>query len=91
MSDDRQGPTPVREDGKQNPILALESRPSSLTGISFWLVLAYKQHSFEALLPADFFAMEDTERDLVIAKEAGELKRKLRPILEAEDRLVIPV
>ncbi len=79
---------PVRDDGKLNPTLSLESRPSAFTGISFWLVLAYRHHVFETQLPPDFFGMDDTGRDLVIAKEAGALKARLAPILDAEDRLV---
>lgn len=91
MKTDHNGLQSVPPDGKLNPILALESRPSKITGISFWLVLAYKEHTFEALLPADFFGMDDASRDLVIAKEAEQLRLRLKPILDSEDRLVIPV
>ncbi len=73
---------------KSGPTLRLESRPSKLTGISFWLVLAYKEHSFERYLPENFFGMDDDSRDLVIAREADALRKQLRPILLAEDRCV---
>ena len=76
-------------DEKPKPIMALESRPSQFTGISYWLVLAYKDHHFEAMLPADFMGLDETARDLVVAKEGAALRDKLRPILLAEDRLTV--
>jgi hypothetical protein len=82
---DHNGLQAVPSDGKLNPIMALEQRPSRLTGISFWLVLAYKDHVFEELLPEDFMGMDEVGRDLVIARAGQILKDKLRPILLAED------
>lgn len=78
-------PTPVRNDGKKNPIMAIETRPSSLTGISWWLVLAYLDHAFEEPLPPDFPAMDETQRNLTILPIAERLRQRMKPILDAED------
>ncbi len=87
---ERHGLQAVPEDGKLNPVMVLESRPNNITGFAFYLILSYKEFHEERILPADFFAMDDTDRDLLIMKVAGEMKRRLAPILEAEDRLVVP-
>lgn len=75
----------VPEDGKLKPIMAIETRPSPLTGIGWWVVLAYKEHHFEEMLPPDFPAMDETMRNLTILPVAERLRLKLKPILEAED------
>jgi hypothetical protein len=83
----------VPEDGKLNPIMSLETRPSAFTGFSWWLVLVYKDHYDEKMLPPDFGGMDEATQGLVIAPLAEEMRVKLRPILIAEDhesRLVIP-
>lgn len=75
----------VPKDGKLNPLLALESRPSQFTGISYWLVLTYYDHQFDEMLPPDFMGLEQEKRDELVAAAAERLRAKLRPILEAED------
>lgn len=82
----------VPPDGHPKPTLQLEQRPSLVASISpgaspicFWLVLSYKEHKFERMLPEGWMAMDDAGRDLVIADAAGELQRQLRPIIVAED------
>ena len=70
-----------------NPLMAIESRPSALvsTGFSFWMVMAYKEHVFEEMLPHDFMAVDQrvAEEYAHIARE--KLEARLRPILWAED------
>lgn len=73
--------------------MELESRPSLVGGlhpsaspISFWLVLRYKAHTFERLLPEGFTGWDDASRDIAIAEAGEELRKQLRPILVAEDR-----
>jgi hypothetical protein len=82
---DHNGLQVVPEDGKLNPLLILEQRPSRITGIAFWLVLSYRDFHEERILPEGFMGWDEASRDLAIAKLAAEMRQKLRPILEAED------
>lgn len=93
MTDDRHRPRPIPEDGHPKATMELEQRPSLVASlspgaspISFWVVLRYKHHVFDRMLPDGFMGMDDAARDLVIADAAGELQRQLRPIMLAEDR-----
>lgn len=85
LNEDRNGIQAVPKDGKLNPLMAIESRPSSLTGFSIWLVLSYKEHQFSEMLPPDFMAMDEAMQSFAVLPAADILKKKLRPILEAED------
>lgn len=75
---------------KLNPVMAVESRPSTLTGISYWLVLTYRDFHEERLLPPDFMGLDQDAQNLAVLPLAEEMRKKLAPILEAEDRLVVP-
>lgn len=66
--------------------LRYETRPSQYTGFSHWLVLTYKDHSFEEILPVDYPAMTDLRQNRESERVANLLKGKLRPILLREDR-----
>lgn len=70
---------------KPNPLMAIESRPSSFTGVSWWVCLAYKEHHFEEMLPPDLMGMADEERNAVVEIARKKLKARLKPILIAED------
>ncbi len=83
---DRNGLQAIPDDGKLNPVMVLEQRPSAITGIAFWLILSYKDFHEERILPEGFMGWDETSRDLAIAKIGAEMKAKLRPILLAEDR-----
>lgn len=73
--------------------LMLEQRPSLVSSlsanaspISFWLILKYKDHSFERLLPEGFMGYGEEDRNIAIAGVAEELRKQLAPILVSEDR-----
>lgn len=74
---------------KPSPVMTVESRPSQFTGISFWLTLTYKEFHEERMLPPDFMALDPDTQGLVIAPLAEEMRKKLKPILDHEDRLVL--
>ncbi len=76
---------------RPKPVLSIESRPSQFTGISLWLVLEYRDFHEERMLPRDFMALYPDDQDKAVAPLAEEMRKKLAPILEAEDRLVIPI
>lgn len=80
----------VGKSGATNPVLTLESRPSSVAGavIRFWLVLRYKAWVGERVLDDAFMGYSDTDRDIMLAKVGGELKAELLPLIQAEDRMV---
>jgi hypothetical protein len=81
----------VGKSGATNPVMTLESRPSQLHGavIRFWLVLRYKAWKGERLLDDNFMAYSDADRDIMLAKVGGELRKELLPLIEAEDRMVL--
>lgn len=90
---DRHGLHSVPADGHPKATMELEQRPSLVMGlspsaspISFWLILRYKEHKFERLLPDGFMGMDDVGRDLAIAEVAEGLRAQLAPIMIAEDR-----
>lgn len=68
-----------------DPVISVETRPSVYTGFSFWVVLTYKEHSFEELLSATFPGLSEEEQDREVLHAATRLGDQLRPILEAED------
>lgn len=70
---------------KPKPIMAIETRPSTLTGISWWVVLSYKEHNFQAMLPPDFGGMEIEAQNFAVLSAVEPLRKKLAPILIAED------
>ncbi len=70
---------------KPNPIMAFETRPSNLTGFSWWIVLSYKEHHFEELLPQDFGGLDEAGQNLIAIQAASKLRARLRPIIVAED------
>lgn len=70
---------------KPNPIMAIESRPSRFSGISYHLVLSYKEFHAERLLPPDFMGMDQTGKDLTVLPLAEEMRKELAPVLIAED------
>jgi len=82
---DTNGLQVVPDDGKINPTLSVESRPSNIEGFNFYLVLRYKDHFWEALLPRDFMAKDELEQNLLILPLAEQMRLELKPILEAED------
>ncbi len=67
--------------------MAVESRPSQFTGMSFWMVLAYKDHHFEEMLPPDYFGLTPAVREEVSDVASQKLRAKLAPILIEEDKL----
>lgn len=67
--------------------MVIESRPSTFTGLSWWLVLSYKDFHAEEMLPADFMGMTEEMRHFVIAPLAERMRQKLKPILVMEDAL----
>ncbi len=74
-----------------NPILQIiETRPSALTGIAWYFVLAYnsngQEHNFEELLPQDWASWDEESRNIHLVGVAGRLKEKLRPIILREDK-----
>lgn len=75
----------VIDNDRPNPIIAIESRPSRFTGISWHVVLSYKEFHAERLLPPDFMGMDKISQDLTILPLAEEMRKELAPILEAED------
>lgn len=83
---DREAPVAaVPDEGHPKPIFAVESRPSTLTGVSFWAVLTYKEHLFQEMLPPDFMGLDETGQALACAEPLERLRAKLAPILQAED------
>lgn len=82
---DRHGLQAVPKDGKLNPLFVIESRPSTFTGLAWYAVLSYKEHTFEEMLPPDFMGLDEVGQNLAFLPAAQRLKAKLRPILEAED------
>jgi hypothetical protein len=81
----------VPKDGKLNARMSVESRPSRIDGISFYLVLSYKDWSAERMLPRDFMALDEVMRSLTVAPIAEALRLELKPILDAEDDEAAPV
>jgi hypothetical protein len=75
----------IKGDDKPNPVVTIETRPSSFTGFAWWVVLTYKHHRFEEMLPFETAGMDDDKRDAAVAKVLPRLQAQLRPILEAED------
>lgn len=65
--------------------LEIEMRPSTLTGISWWCVLRYKDKCFDELLPQSWGELTEEARDVKMAEVANRLQSQLRPILLAED------
>jgi hypothetical protein len=79
--------TVIQGENKPNPTLHIESRPPSsiIPYVSFWLVMTYKDKSWERMLPPNFMGMDENEQNLTVLPLAGGMRRELRPILEAED------
>lgn len=77
----------VSPENRPDPILAIETRPSRISGLAWYAVLAYKEHSFEEILPFDFPAVSDDEARLAleISPVLERLRAKLAPILVMED------
>lgn len=73
------------QEAPDNPLLAIETRPSAITGIAWYIVLSYGEHNFEELLPQDWASWDEESRNIHIVGAAGRLKEKLRPILIRED------
>ena len=84
------GLAPVNDDGKCDPIMIVEQRPSSLTGHSWWLVLSYSTAEFEEMLPFEFPSLSETDQSLVIAPIAERLRLKMKEVLDAEDLAGVP-
>ena len=75
----------VDDNFKPKISMTIESRPSNLTGIAFFVCLDYGKHHFERYLPPNFMALTPTEQDLTVLPFAEEMRKALAPILEAED------
>jgi hypothetical protein len=77
----------VSVESRPNPILAFETRPSQITGLAWYAVLAYKEHSFEEILPFDFPVIreDETRFALEINPILERMRAKLAPILVMED------
>jgi hypothetical protein len=74
----------------QSPIMAIETRPSTLTGIAWFIVLSYvdragHEHRFERQLPQEWASWDDASRDLALLPYAEQLRALLAPILIRED------
>lgn len=73
-----------------SPLLLIETRPSTITGFVWYLVLVYvdrlgHEHRFEEALPQEWASWDDASRDLAILPYAERLRAKLAPVLVRED------
>lgn len=66
-------------------LLRTESRPSAYTGISWWLVLSYKEKEYEELLPYDWLSRPEPEQEDLVDDAREKVMAKLKPIILAED------
>lgn len=63
----------------------IETRPSVINGFSWWATLKYRNFVYDELLPQDLPAMDEAQRDKVIAVAAERLRAQLKPVIEMED------